>query len=235
MLRNYRSLMFTYSHFLFWIVFRIITAIFSYDLLILIFPKFLILQSFKSSKVFHSSEIPTTLKFPIPPKFSFMFLQSSLLSKILIFPKFPFLRKFPIFPKFPSLWSSHSCADIFAPVICHLANLSFREGVFPDRFKKAQVTPLIKKAGLDPEIPANYRPISNLVTISKVLERLLLSRLQRSHLAMFKFHSSFNRPTDSTTALRLPCSKYWTMSTPLQTVNALHALWRSTFLQHSTP
>ena len=96
------------------------------------------------------------------------------------------------------------CADIFAPVIFHLANLSFREGVFPGRFKKAQVTPLIKKAGLDPEIPANYRPISNLVTISKVLERLFLSRL-KDHISQCsnftQFQSAYRQYHSTETAM----------------------------------
>jgi len=43
------------------------------------------------------------------------------------------------------------------------------------------VLPLLKKAGLDRSLPVNYRPISNLSTVSKVLERLVLARL-RSHL-----------------------------------------------------
>ena len=96
------------------------------------------------------------------------------------------------------------CADIFAPVICRLVNLSFREGVFPDRFKKAQVTPLIKKAGLDPEIPANYRPISNLVTISKVLERLFLTRL-KDHISQCsnftQFQSAYRQYHSTETAM----------------------------------
>ena len=40
-----------------------------------------------------------------------------------------------------------SCADIFVPIICRLANLSFAEGHFPRIFKTAQVTPLIKSLG----------------------------------------------------------------------------------------
>ena len=42
-----------------------------------------------------------------------------------------------------------ACSDVFAPLIVHLANLSFMEGRFPDQYKTAQVTPLLKKAGLD--------------------------------------------------------------------------------------
>ena len=50
--------------------------------------------------------------------------------------------------------------------------------MFSSSFKIAQVTPLLKKAGLDKDDPANYRPISNLNNISKLLEKLLLVRIQ---------------------------------------------------------
>ena len=69
------------------------------------------------------------------------------------------------------------CSDIFSHVISHLANLSFSEGTFPTKFKLAQITPILKKEGLDANDPSSYRPISNLSTISKVLERLFASRL----------------------------------------------------------
>ena len=75
-----------------------------------------------------------------------------------------------------------SCSGVFAPVIANLANLSFSEGCFPSRFKIAEVRPLLKKPGLDESDPANYRPISNLNTISKVIERLFLARLM-PHIA----------------------------------------------------
>ena len=71
-----------------------------------------------------------------------------------------------------------NCTDIFVPIIVWLANLSFGEGKFPSKFARAQVTPILKKNGLDPEIPSNYWPISNLNTFSKILERLFLSRLK---------------------------------------------------------
>ena len=58
-----------------------------------------------------------------------------------------------------------------------MTNLSFREGCFPDGFVTAQILPLLKKTGMDRENYANYRPISNLNTIFKVVERLALSRL----------------------------------------------------------
>ena len=43
-----------------------------------------------------------------------------------------------------------SCSDVFAPVIAKLANLSMQTVKFPASYKQAQVTPLLKKAGLLP-------------------------------------------------------------------------------------
>ena len=69
-----------------------------------------------------------------------------------------------------------SCRGRFAH-IAHLANLSFVHSTFPQKFKLAQVIPLLKKPGLDINEPSSYRPISNLNTISKILKRLALTRI----------------------------------------------------------
>ena len=75
------------------------------------------------------------------------------------------------------------CKPVFCEIIAYLANLSFSEGRFPALFKQATVTPLIKGHSLDKSVP-NYRPISNLNFISKVLERLFLCRFQsHSHIS----------------------------------------------------
>src|SRR3989442_13039015 len=97
-----------------------------------------------------------------------------------------------------------SCSDAFAPLISHLANLSFAEGTFPSSFKEAQVTPLLKKTGLDGDDPANYRPISNLNTISKVIERLALARLLPHVAASGNFNplqSAYRKQHSTETAL----------------------------------
>jgi len=57
-----------------------------------------------------------------------------------------------------------------------MANLSFAECSFPAVFKTAQVLPLLKKPGLDKEQMSSYRPIYNLTTISKVIERTVGAR-----------------------------------------------------------
>jgi len=55
--------------------------------------------------------------------------------------------------------------------------MSFSQGVFPTKYKLSVVTPLLKKPNLNSDVPANFRPISNL-NISKIIERLFLSRIQ---------------------------------------------------------
>ena len=97
-----------------------------------------------------------------------------------------------------------SCVVVFAPAIANLANLSFSEGRFPGMFKTAQVTPLLKKQGIDIESPSSYRPISNLNSISKILEKLFASRL-KSHIKYSTniniFQSAYKQFNSTETAL----------------------------------
>ena len=53
-------------------------------------------------------------------------------------------------------------------------NQSITSGIFPEEMKLADVFPLHK--GKEKFLPTNYRPISLLLTISKVLEKLIYSR-----------------------------------------------------------
>ena len=73
------------------------------------------------------------------------------------------------------------CADVFALVVVGIVSLFLSEGCSRSGFKMAQGSPLLKKPGLDCTDPANYRPILNLLTASKLVERLVLVRL-RPHL-----------------------------------------------------
>lgn len=62
------------------------------------------------------------------------------------------------------------CIDLLAPTITYLVNASFSCGVFPFTLKHRRVTPVLKKRRLDPEVFKNYRPITNLPFLSKILE-----------------------------------------------------------------
>ena len=70
-----------------------------------------------------------------------------------------------------------SFIKVFAPVLKHLVNLSVAESCFPLCFKTAHVQHHLKKLDLDCEDLANFRTISNLNTISKIMKRLVLARL----------------------------------------------------------
>ena len=50
-----------------------------------------------------------------------------------------------------------------------IINSSLRSSQVPKSMKSAIVTPLLKKSTLDPDILKNYRPVSNLSYISKLL------------------------------------------------------------------
>ena len=51
------------------------------------------------------------------------------------------------------------CLDLLLPVITHLINSSLTAGYFPSAWKEALITPLLKKAVLEP-LFSNLRPIS---------------------------------------------------------------------------
>ena len=55
-------------------------------------------------------------------------------------------------------------APIVAPFFAHVFNVSLEKGYLP-------VYPGLKKPSLDPDDLSNYRPISNLSFVSKLLER----------------------------------------------------------------
>ena len=73
-----------------------------------------------------------------------------------------------------SMRSKSSSVDFFPTSLLKLCPSVFSEGTFPT--KSAAVTPLLKKPSLDPDNPANYRPISNLNNISKIIDHLFLSQ-----------------------------------------------------------
>jgi len=70
-------------------------------------------------------------------------------------------------------WLIKECADLLAPFITIIINKSLREGYVPPSQKVAIIRPRLKKQGLDVSLPSNYRPISNLTFLSKLLERVV--------------------------------------------------------------
>ena len=65
--------------------------------------------------------------------------------------------------------------------ITNIVNLSLESGSFPDVLKESHITPLLKKPSLSKDDMKNYRPVSNLNFISKIIEKIISNRI-RSHL-----------------------------------------------------
>ena len=61
--------------------------------------------------------------------------------------------------------------EVVTPTITSLFNISLETEIYPSTWKLAKVTPLFKKGSR--QDPSNYRPISVLPTISKILEKAI--------------------------------------------------------------
>ena len=64
------------------------------------------------------------------------------------------------------------------PSITSAVNMSLQSGIFPAKLKEALITPLLKKTNLDVEELKNFRPVSNLPFVGKVIERAAINQLQ---------------------------------------------------------
>ena len=96
------------------------------------------------------------------------------------------------------------CLHQVSPTIMHIINTSFTSGEFPQLCKSAIVRPLLKKPGLDKNVLKNYRPVSNLPYISKLIEKSALTQIN-SHLAnnnlFAKCQSAYREGHSTETAL----------------------------------
>jgi hypothetical protein len=70
-----------------------------------------------------------------------------------------------------------NCIGLLSAPIATIINLSMSLGQFPSSLKHALVKPLLKKPNLDPVNKANYRPVSNIPFLSKLIERVVAWQL----------------------------------------------------------
>ena len=63
-----------------------------------------------------------------------------------------------------------------APILTQIVNASLTQGEFTSKLKNALVHPLLKKPGIDC-IFKNYRPVSNLSFLSKLIERMVCNQI----------------------------------------------------------
>ena len=93
---------------------------------------------------------------------------------------------------------------VVAPHLVSIINCSLSSGSVPNTFKVACIHPLLKKPGLDPSSCSNYRPISKLPFISKILEKYVSKQLiaaLTNNQIFEQFQSGFRKHHSTETAL----------------------------------
>ena len=86
-------------------------------------------------------------------------------------------------------WLLKECVDELSPIVTSIVNASLNHAIVPLSLKTALIRPLFKKPGLDKEVLKNYRPVSNLSFISKVLKKIVAKRLD-DHMLDNNLYSS---------------------------------------------
>jgi hypothetical protein len=93
-----------------------------------------------------------------------------------------------ILDPFPT-WLMKECVDPLLPLVSAIVNTSLSSSTVPTYFKQAVVVPLLKKAGVNQDDLKNYRPVSNLPFLSKVLEKVVAKRLD-DHITKYSLHDT---------------------------------------------
>ena len=97
-------------------------------------------------------------------------------------------------------------ADIIAPSLTYIFNLSLYTGIYIDEWKRARVIPIYKSE--DRRKCENYRPISTLPIVSKVFEREVFRQLYAylsNNSLLSKFQSGFQHKHSTLSALIQMC------------------------------
>ena len=71
--------------------------------------------------------------------------------------------------------------NCLAPVIVQIVNEVLRTGILPCDSKLAIILPLLKKHGLDRDVFRNFKRVSNLSFISKVIEKVVSKSAFQPH------------------------------------------------------
>ena len=93
------------------------------------------------------------------------------------------------------------CAQLYKQ-ITHLINLSLKTKTVPSQLKIAKVIPIYKKE--DRQDPGNYRPISLLSILNKILEKIMYKRLYgflHEHKILYKYQFGFRKNHSCTQAV----------------------------------
>ena len=98
--------------------------------------------------------------------------------------------------------------SVISAPLAYIFNLSIMNGVFPDILKTANIIPLFKKE--DSMLFSNYRLVSLLCTLSKLLEKIMYNRVidfLKEHDILFKYQFGFRQGYSTYLALTVLVDK----------------------------
>lgn len=102
-----------------------------------------------------------------------------------------------------NVWLLKRCIPYICEPLCYLVNLCISTGYFPEFLKKAKIIPIYKGKG-GTEEPDNYRQISILPIVSKVLEKIIFNQIITfidEHNVLYKHQYGFRKKHDTTGAI----------------------------------
>nr|XP_054588195.1 uncharacterized protein LOC129153142 [Nothobranchius furzeri] len=158
----------------------------------------------KVNKV-RSSISPSALSLPLPTPTSPIILDSVAPVSLPELTKLVNSMKTSAFPLdiLPSSLFKNAFQSI-SPSVLSIINASLVSGQVPAYFKNAVIHPLLKKTSLDPSLHSSFRPISKLLFISKILEKVVAKQFTAAldeHNIYDCFQSGFCRAHSTETAL----------------------------------
>lgn len=77
------------------------------------------------------------------------------------------------------MWLFKKCLPELIGIVHYIVNESLATGCFPSSLKSAMIRPSLKKPSLDSDDLKNYRPISNLTYLSKIIEKVVHQQLTK--------------------------------------------------------
>jgi hypothetical protein len=86
-------------------------------------------------------------------------------------------------------WLVKLCSLELVPSITKIVNFSLQEGRVPDHWKISLLKPILKKLSMEP-LFENFRPVSNLVFLSKITERSVANQCCAIVKKMHHFQSA---------------------------------------------
>ena len=96
------------------------------------------------------------------------------------------------------------CKSTILPVLTNIVNMSLQSASMPAALKEAMIKPKLKKDNLDSEDYSNFRPISNLKVVSKIIEKAVSCQL-----------SDYLRDNDLEESFQSACKRFHITETAL--------------------